>query len=529
MKRYLLGVLALAFLAGCTQPKAGEGETSVRAHNPVIFADVPDVAMVRVGEVYYMASTTMHMNPGLPIMKSTDLVNWVLVSYAYDKLVDNPQMNLEGGANAYGAGSWAPSIRYHEGLFYVTTFSSTSGKTHIYTTSDPENEPWKGHSFEPMLHDHSLFFDDDGKVYMLYNGGDIKIVELEPDLSGLKPGGLHEVIIPDAGKVAAEDLMLHAEGTQLFKYNDKYYVFNITWPRNGMRTVVIHRADEITGPYEGRVALQDRGIAQGCIIDSPEGDWYAYLFRDYGAVGRIPYILPMQWEDGWPVLGKDGVVPDTLDIAVPNINAAGIVASDEFEREPGERELPLAWQWNHNPESDFWSLSERPGFLRLTNGRVDEDVLQTPNTLTQRTFGPKSTAETALELGGMKDGDFAGLLALQRHYAYVGVKMEKGEKSLIMVRSENDVPVEKEVLPLTVDRVYLKIACDFTDMTDQAVFLYSLDGEDWQELGDTLAMRYTLPHFMGYRFGLFSFATAETGGYADFDYYRVGAGDAALE
>lgn len=524
MRKNLILILIAGLMASCAPTKAPGDSTGARAQNPIIFADVPDVAMVRVDDVYYMASTTMHMNPGLPIMKSSDLVNWELVSYAYDTLVSNPQMNLEEGQNAYGRGSWAPSIRYHNGLFYVSTFSATSGKTHIYTSSDPENDPWKAHTFEPVLHDHSLFFEDD-KVYLIYGGGDVRIAELEDDLSGLKPGGINQVLVPDAGKVAAENLMLHAEGSQLYKHKGKYYLFNITWPQNGMRTVVVHRADQLTGPYEGRVALQDRGIAQGCIIDTPEGEWYAYLFRDFGAVGRIPYLVPMQWENDWPVLGVDGVVPDTLDLPVSNINAAGIVASDEFERTPGDSGLPLAWQWNHNPVHDLWSLSQRPGFLRLINGRLDGDVLQTRNTLTQRTFGPKSSAEIALELGGMKDGDFAGLLALQRHYGYVGVKMENGKKSLIMVRSEDDAPVEKEVLALTGDRVYLKISCDFTERIDQAAFFYSVDGEDWQEVGDTLSMRYTLPHFMGYRFGLFSYATAETGGYVDFDYYRVGAGE----
>ena len=525
MKTTFLWMMALALLAGCAKPK----DSTEKATNPVIFADVPDVSMVRVGDVYYMASTTMHMNPGLPIMKSTDLVNWELVSYAYDTLVANPKMNLTDSANAYGAGSWAPSIRFHEGLFYATTFSATSGRTHVYTTTDPENVPWIGHSFEPMLHDHSLFFDDDAKVYMLYNGRDIRIVELEPDLSGIKEGGLHKELIPEAGKVASEDLMLHAEGSQLFKHDGKYYLFNITWPRNGMRTVIVHRADQITGPYEGRVALQDRGIAQGCIIDTPEGDWYAYLFRDYGAVGRIPYIVPMKWENGWPVLGNNGIVPDTLDIAVKNINAAGITASDEFERSAASPDFPLAWQWNHNPDNDFWSLNQRPGFLRLTNGRIDTDVLQARNTLTQRTFGPQSVAETAVELGGMKDGDFAGFIALQRNYGYVGVKMENGKKSLVMVLSENDEPIEKELIPLATDRVYLKIACDFRERADKAIFFYSLDAQDWKPIGDTLQMRYTLPHFMGYRFGLFSYATHETGGYVDFDYYRVDEGSSVLQ
>jgi beta-xylosidase len=166
--------------------KYSQVHAQTKAQNPIIWADVPDLNIVRVGGTYYMASTTMHMAPGVPIMKSKDLVNWELVSYAYNTLVDNEKMRLENGNNAYGGGSWAPSIRYHNEVFYVSTFSATSGKTHIFKTRDIESGSWEAISFSPMLHDHSLFFDDDGRVYMLYDGGNIRIVELESDLSGIK-------------------------------------------------------------------------------------------------------------------------------------------------------------------------------------------------------------------------------------------------------------------------------------------------------------------------------------------------------
>src|SRR5262249_13674908 len=126
---------------------------TAKAQNPILWADVPDIAMIRVGDTYYMSSTTMHMSPGLPIMKSKDLVNWELASYAYDTLGDNDALTLRNGKNAYGAGSWASSLRYHDGTFYVTTFSSTVGKTHIYSTKDIEEGPWKETSFRPSLHD----------------------------------------------------------------------------------------------------------------------------------------------------------------------------------------------------------------------------------------------------------------------------------------------------------------------------------------------------------------------------------------
>ncbi len=490
------------------------------AQNPIIWADVPDVAAIRVGDIYYMSSTTMHMSPGLPIMKSKDLINWELIGYAYETLTDNEALRLENGRGAYGAGSWASSLRYHKDTYYVSTFSSTSGKTHIYFTKDIEKEPWKEISFSPSLHDHSLFFDDDGRVYMLYGAGNLRLTELNSDLSGIKPDGFNEVVIRNASAVAGPNIGLQAEGSQLRKINGRYYLMNITWPRNGMRTQLVHRADKITGPYEGRVILQDQGIAQGCLIDTPDGKWYALLFQDHGAVGRIPYLIPVKWEDGWPVLGTDGKVPMKLDIPAVRGGLANIVASDEFERKPGES-MPLAWQWNHNPDNRYWSVGIRNGYLRLTTGRVDQDVLRARNTLTQRTFGPTCSAVTKLEVGNMKEGDCAGLIALQKKYGYVGVKMTGEAKSVVMVSAQSDRPEEMACVPLDQQIVYFKIDCDFRDRTDKAYFYYSLDGNAWMQVGSVLQMAYTLPHFMGYRFGLFNYATKTTGGYADFDFYHV--------
>jgi len=491
------------------------------AGNPVIHADVPDMAMVRVGDTYYMSSTTMHMSPGLPIMRSKDLVSWEIVSYAYDVLDRADALELANGKNAYGRGSWASSLRHHDGIFYVTTFSGTTNKTYVYTTRDVEKGPWKATSFEPSLHDHSLFFDDDGRVYMLYGVGDLRLVELEPDLTGIKPGGFDAVVVPNASRVAGADIMLPAEGSQLLKHGGKYYLFNITWPRGGMRTVLVHRADRITGPYEGRVALQDRGVAQGSLIDTPKGEWFAYLFRDYGAVGRTPYLVPVQWKDGWPVFGVGGKVPDTLDLPPSKGLIPGIVASDEFDRPPGARALPLVWQWNHNPDDAQWFLTERPGFLRLRTGRVDADVLSARNTLTQRAIGPESAGTTMIDVSHMKAGDVAGLALLQKHYGLVGVKAEGGTRSVVMVSAESGSPVEVQRVPLDQKTVFLRAECDFRDLKDEARFFYSLDGRSWAPIGSVLKMKYTLPHFMGYRFGLFNYATATPGGFVDLDHFRV--------
>lgn len=512
VKGMVLVLMIFALLVGNAQNQ--------KAQNPIIFADVPDMSMIRVGDAYYMSSTTMHMSPGVPIMKSTDLSNWKLVSYAYDTLADMDELTLANGKNAYGRGSWASCIRYHNGVFYVFTFAGTTGKTYVYSTKDIENGPWEVKSFEPSYHDLTVHFDDDGKVYMIWGNGKLMIAELKDDLSGVKEG-TERVLIENASAPAGDNIMLGAEGSQLFKVNGKYYLFNIAWPRNGMRTVLIHKADAIYGPYEGRVALEDRGIAQGGLIDTPDGEWYTYLFRDYGSVGRIPYLAPITWKDGWPIVGVEGKVPETLDLPASSGLIPHIVNSDEFSRREDEPALPLVWQWNHNPVDSLWSVTDRKGYLRLTTGRVDEDFVQARNTLTQRTIGPVCSGTTALDVSNMKEGDFAGLVLLQKKFGQIGVKYENGQKKLVMVSAQNDQPEVMESLPLAQEVVYLKAVCNFIDLKDVADFYYSMDGEDWIKMGAQLKMSYTLPHFMGYRFGLFNYATKEIGGYVDFDYFRI--------
>ena len=490
------------------------------ARNPVIFADVPDMSIIRVGDTYYMSSTTMHMSPGLPVMKSKDLINWEIVNYAYNTLGDNDELNLINGKNAYGRGSWASCIRYHNETFYVSTFSSTTGKTYIWSTKNIEKGPWKEISFSPSFHDHTLVFDDDGRVYLITGNKRLTLIELNSDLTGIKAGGINQVIIEDASAPSGNDSGL-GEGSQLFKINGKYYLFNITWPKGGMRTVVIHRADKITGPWEGRVALQDLGVAQGGLIDTPNGKWFAYLFRDFGAVGRIPYLVPVKWVDGWPVLGVGGKVPETLDLPASKGLIPGIVASDEFTRKNRDPMLPLVWQWNHNPDNTLWSVTQRKGFLRLTTGRIDSLFVQARNTLTQRTIGPECSGSTLIDVSNMKEGDFAGLVLLQRKFGIVGIKFSNGAKSVVMVNAQSGKPVEVESIPLTENTAYLKAECDFTDRRDVAYFYYSLDGKTWHSIGDQLKMEYSMPHFMGYRYGLFNYSTRDSGGFVDFDWFHI--------
>jgi len=489
-----------------------------KAQNPIIYADIPDMSMIRVGDTYYMSSTTMHMNPGVPIMKSKDLINWKIVNYAYNTLGDMDELNLNNGKNNYGKGSWASSIRFHDGLFYISTFAQTTGKTYIFTTKNIEKGPWIEHSFKPSYHDNTLFFDD-GHIYLVTGAGRLKILELKDDLSGVKEG-TEKVLIENASAPAG-NIGLQAEGSQLFKHDGKYYLYNICWPRGGMRTVLVHRADKITGPWEGKVAFQDQGVAQGGMIDTPDGRWFAYLFQDHGSVGRIPFIVPMKWENGWPVIGVDGKLPEYLDLPASKGIMPGIVASDEFSRKKREPALPMVWQWNHNPDNKLWSVTQRKGYLRLTTGRIDTLFLQAKNTLTQRTFGPVSSGITSIDVTNMKEGDFAGLALLQKKFGQVGVKFVNGAKSIVMVNGGSNRPIESQSVPLTQKIVYIKAECDFRNKTDIGYFFYSLDGKSWTSIGSQIRIEYSMPHFVGYRFGLFYYATKNVGGFVDFDYFHI--------
>ena len=275
-------------------------------HNPVIEADVPDPSMIRVGNYYYLVSTTMHLMPGCPVMRSKDLVHWETISYVFQRLTDLPRYDLKEGT-VYGRGQWASSIRYHDGRFYV--WFSPNDEPHrgyIYTAEDPAGE-WTLVSRPPHHHDASLFFDDDGKVYLFYGTGQLR--QLKSDLSDVEPGGIDQKIFE---RDADEQGLL--EGSQAFKHNGRYYVMMISmdWSIPGrLRREVCYRADQITGPYEKKVILETEfqgygGVGQGCIVDTPDGNWYGFIFQDRGGIGRVPTLMPCRWEGGWPILGDAG-------------------------------------------------------------------------------------------------------------------------------------------------------------------------------------------------------------------------------
>ncbi|MCD8237667.1 MAG: glycoside hydrolase 43 family protein [Prevotellaceae bacterium] len=277
--------------------------------NPVIWADVPDPDVIRVEEDFYMVSTTMHLMPGCPVMRSRDLVNWETIGYVFDKLEDTPRYDMEGGT-VYGKGQWATSIRYRNGRFYVL-FSPNDEpyKSYIYTTENPAGK-WTLLCRTNHFHDSSLFFDDDGRVFVFSGSGNISLTELKPDLTGVLSGGIDKVVIhPDSSETG-----LH-EGSRVIKHNGMYYVFIISWPAGKPRRQLCYRADHIEGPYEKCVVLESQFggfpyVGQGCLVDDSDGNWWGMIFQDRGGVGCVLTLNPCTWTDGWPMLGdSDGKVP----------------------------------------------------------------------------------------------------------------------------------------------------------------------------------------------------------------------------
>ena len=497
----------------------------------MLWADVPDPDVIRVGDTFYMVSTTMHLMPGAPVMRSKDLKNWETVSYIFDRLTDSPKYDLQEGT-VYGRGQWATSLKYHKGKFYALLAPNEAGHmgdTYIFTAEKAEG-PWTQVSRMRHFHDCSLFFDDDDRVYVFYGTGEM--MELKPDLSDVIEGTHQQIFKRDAEETGL------LEGSRMIKHNGKYYLLMIShvYAPGRHRREVCYRATDIHGPYEKRVILEsDFGgmgyVGQGTIVDTEYGDWYGIIFQDRGGVGRLLTLSPVRWIGGWPMIGDEqGKVPATMRPLVSNQPEKGIVCSDGFD----DATLGLHWQWNHNPIDKAWSLNERPGYLRLKTGRVVDNIYLAPNTLTQRMEGPACSAYISIDLSHMKDGDCAGFAAFNSETGALMVK--KTGKKLTLQMSELDVQlaertkaVEKaeekviETIPLKQSKIWLRIDADFRPGQrggrDAANFFYSLDGTQWKKIGtNDYRMRFDWRRFfMGTKFALFCYATKKIGGYVDID------------
>lgn len=509
LKKFLLGIslfiICLTSNAQTFHSDNGNGTYT----NPLIPADFPDPDVIRVGDAYYMVTTTMFVFPGVTVLKSHDLVNWEYCANAVPRFDFSPCYTLDG-CNRYGHGQWATSIKYHNGTFYLLFITLNEGGF-LCTASNPEG-PWNVRKLPRGFYDPGLFFDDDGRIYVAHGYSKISITEVDENLSPISRDSL----------VYTGDIRNGLEGTHVYHINGYYYLYCTYGGLDGIQVAL--RSKNIYGPYEQKVVIRDTtpginfGIHQGALIQTQTGEWWTILFVDSGPFGRFPSLQPVTWTDEWPMVGVGGKAVVTF--RKPDVGKTypinDLPASDEFN----DKTLGMQWGWNHNPDSTLWSLSARHGYLRLTTGKVVSGLRDAVNTLTQRPFAHydpsvPTTATLKMDVSGMKDGDLAGLAVFQDPYACIAVKQEGKKQYLVMVNNGETIAS----VPVKGHTIYLQTVA--SNQTREASFAYSYDNTKFTPLGNVLHMKFSLTIFTGNKFCLFNFATKKGGGYTDFDWFRM--------
>ena len=566
MNKLLIATFSLALCAGSISASAQNGQVSAQKKlvtqqqpgrmtwsadngngtytNPLFYDEFSDPDIIRVGEDYYLAGTTMHSVPGLVVLHSKDLVNWEFSSFCFDRFDDSDDFNLRNGKEAYGQGIWAPAIRYHNGKFYI--FSNINGHGLQVFISDSAKGPWKHHQIKGDIYDLSVLFDDDGKIYAIHKYGNVTVTELKPDLSGPVEGS-SKVVIPEGNAMG--------EGHHIYKINGMYYILSADYSPMGRMQCA--RSKSIWGPYEtcviseresfgysaawtvnnvglGRPVPEDgfkfknnkpsdetlicSTIHQGGIVQAPDGKWWGVSMQDFNAVGRTVCLSPITWVDGWPYFGLEknlGRSPRTW--FKPNdVVKTPVATYDRCDDFSGKTFKPI-WQWNHNPNDKMWSLNkERKGWLRL-HSMPAKQLLWAKNSLTQRAIGPVSYTSVKLDASKLKAGDEAGLGAINMPYASLGVV--KTDKSLAL-RCYDQNTNKEVVQPLDKKVVWLRLWGDYDK--SQLQYSYSLDGKNWENIGEQMISPYQLKTFQGVRVALYAFNKKEVnGGVADFDDFKV--------
>jgi xylan 1,4-beta-xylosidase len=503
--------------------------------NPLFYEEFEDPDVIRVGDDYYLAGTTMHMNPAVQLMHSKDLVNWELAGYCADKLDLGPAYRLENGRGIYGRGIWAPCIRYHEGTFYV--FTNVNGAGLQVFRSKSIKGPWERNQL-PGRHDMSVLFDDDGKIYIISGGGSpYPIEEIEPDLRSFVPNVRHQLV----GKMG--------EGHHLYKIKGKYY--DISAIPGGPVNQMVARSDSIDGPWTvttmvdgeslgvtgtapARASANDRGLwlHQGGMCDTPSGEWWSIIMSDHGSAGRMVSLVPITWDNDFPLIGLPGNLRKAPNTWIkPNTGFTqdpkpAFVHDDNFD---GGKLNPL-WQWNHVPDDSKWSLTEKPGALRL-HSLPAKNFYAARNSICQRPPAPESTMTVELDTSGMVAGDTAGLALLSSPYAWIGVVKTAEDTSIQMLDTTGSgggrrgAPATPAKPPVDGPKnppahLWLRVHCNFDN--DQAIFSWSADGKEFNPLGNPFTMTFQLTTFQGVRPSLFMYNTSDQpGGYVDFDNYTV--------
>lgn len=497
--------------------------------NPVLYADYSDPDAIRVGDDYYLVASSFADIPGLPILHSKDLVNWTILSHALKK---QPPYEVYGKAQ-HGNGVWAPSIRYHNGEYYIYYPDPDYG-IYLIKAKSPQG-PWS----EPTLLktakgwiDPCPLWDDDGNAYL--------VNALAASRSGAKSILIVSKMSPDGTKLLDDGVMVfdgHAhhpttEGPKLYKRNGYYYIFA---PAGGVPTgwQLVLRSKNIYGPYEEKIVMAQgksptNGPHQGAWVETQTGESWFLHFQDQGPYGRVVHLQPMKWIKDWPVIGMDkegkGTGEPVLSYKKPNVGKTWPKATPADSDEFNENGLGLQWQWQANPGSTWMFPSGALGILRLFNVALPEDYKNfwnVPNLLLQKFPAPEFTVTTKVTFTPRADGEKTGLVVMGQDYAYVSLQKTPGGLVIAQSICKNAAQgaPEKENAPVQAngDTFYFRVKVTKGAKAD---FSYSTDGSRFLPIGESFQAKEGL--WIGAKVGLFAVANgqAHETGYADYDWFR---------
>ncbi len=497
-------------------PDLGDG----RYRNPILHADYSDPDAIRVGDAYYMVSSSFANSPGLPLLVSKDMVNWELKGNALPQLVPGAQFQ----SPQHGKGVWAPCLRYHAGKFWIFYPDPDQG---VYVTTATSFEgPWSAPHLllaGKGIIDPTPLWDDDGKAYLIHawaksRAGFNNVLTLRR----MDPSG--RSLLDSEGKVVIDGDKLPGyrtlEGPKLYKKNGWYYVFA---PAGGVEQgwQSVFRSRSIDGPFEARIVMNQgstpvNGPHQGAWVTTPQGaDWF-FHFQDRRAYGRVVHLQPMRWEDGWPLIGEPSSTPG---IGQPVLEHAKPVSGSFPQRVPATSDefdgkaLGPQWQWAANPARGWYALDARPGQLRLF-AQPDAPVRSLASVLTQKFPAPAFGVTAKVELHAQRDGDQVGLGSMGLASKWFGLRRVDGKARVVMVSCAQDGKCTEELgeaLPGVVAYLRMHVTAGA-----YVAFSYSVDGVRYIQLG--LPFEASMGRWVGAQVGLF--ATGAAGAYADIEYVR---------
>ncbi|MFF5077560.1 RICIN domain-containing protein [Actinoplanes sp. NPDC000266] len=482
--------------------------------NPVVWQDFADGDIIRVGDAYYYSASTMHYSPGAPILRSYDLVNWEFAGHSVPRLdFDSAAYDLSG-SRAYVKGIWASAFNYRPSdATYYWLGCTEFNRTYVYASAAVGNGWARRARINKCYYDAGLLFDG-ATPYVAYGNGTISVAQLSADLSSEVRSQTVYTTPSSIGTL---------EGSRMYKRGAYYYIW-LTRPANGQYVL---RSASPWGPYEQRQVLLDLpgpisggGVPhQGGLVQTQNGDWWYMAFTDAYPGGRMPTLAPITWSgDGWPVLttvnGRWGAT-----YPKPNISTTKTVQSmigpDSFTGTA----LSARWEWNHNPDTSKFAVGNG---LRLSTATVTNDLYNARNTLTHRIQGPASTATIQLNYASMANGDRAGLAMLRDRSAWIGVRKDNGATRVSMTNgltmsasgwTTTGTGSEAAGAPVSGGTVWLRVTANIQPGSGRtATFSYSTNGSTFTTLGPALVLNNDWQFFMGYRFGLFNYATSTLGG-----------------